>query len=105
MTMTPVMQTHIYLDDKGTPWVKRAGVSVKQVVQSLQQLEFNPEEVVRQFPYLKLSEVYAVLTYYFDHRSEIDAVLREDREYVAKARAETPEAPITKRLREMGKLP
>jgi uncharacterized protein (DUF433 family) len=105
MTMTPVLDTHIYLDEKGKPWVKRAGVSVKQVVVSLQQLEFKPDEVVRHFPYLMLSEVYAVLAYYCDHRSEIDAELREDKEYVAKARAEAVEAPVTKRLREMGKLP
>ena len=105
MTMTPVLETHIYLDEKGTPWVKRAGVSVKQVVESLQQMEFKPDEVVRNYPYLKLSEVYAVLTYYCDHRGAIDAEMREDREYVAKARAQAVEAPVTRRLREMGKLP
>jgi uncharacterized protein (DUF433 family) len=105
MTMTPVLDTHIYLDDTGAPWIKRAGVSVKQVVASLRQLEYKPEEVVRQFPYLKLSEVYAALTYYYDHRSEIDAVLLADREYIAKARAEHVEPPITRRLRKAGKLP
>ena len=105
MTMTPVLETHIFIDEKGTPWVKRAGVSVKQVVESLQQMDFKPDEVVRQYPFLKLAEVYAVLTYYCDHRSEIDTVLREDREFVAQAHAQAAEAPVTKRLREMGKLP
>ena len=107
MTLTPVMETHIYLDDRGVPWVKRAGVSVKQVVQSLQQAEFNPQDVVRHYPYLTLSEVHAALVYYYyyDHRSDIDAALAADQDYVAKAQAEYVEPPLTKRLREAGKLP
>src|SRR5208282_3577824 len=105
MTLTPVLETHIYLDDKGAAWVKRAGVSVKQVVESLQQVHFRPEDVVRQFPYLMLSEVCAVQAYYYDHRQEIDEVMRRDKEFVEALRAATPEAPATRRLREAGKLP
>ena len=100
MTMTPILETHIFLDDKGTAWVKRPGVSVKQVVESLQQLNYRPEEVVRHFPYLMLSEVHAVLSFYYDHRSEIDEAIRKGHEFVEHVRAETPESPATKRMRE-----
>ena len=105
MTMTPILETHVFLDEKGTAWVKRAGVSVKQVVESLQQVNFRPEEVVRHFPYLMLSEVCAVQAYYYDHRQEIDDAMRRDKKFVEAFRAATPEAPVTKRLREAGKLP
>ena len=33
----------------------------------------SPEEMVLHYPYLKLSEVHAAMTYYHDHRAEIDA--------------------------------
>ena len=105
MTMTPILETHVFLDEKGTAWVKRAGVSVKQIVESLHQAAYRPEEVVRQYPYLMLSEVHAVLSYYYDHRDEIDDQMRRDHEFAEALRAATPEAPITKRLREAGKLP
>ena len=100
MTMTPVLETHIYLDETGKAWVKRAGVSVKQVVVSLQQMNFRPEEVVRNFPYLMLSEVCAVQAYYYDHRQEIDDALLRDETFVEALRASTPEAPATQRVRE-----
>jgi uncharacterized protein (DUF433 family) len=100
MTMTPIIETHIFLDDEGAAWVKRAGVSVKQVVESLQQLNYRPEEVVRHFPYLMLSEVHAVLSYYYDHRSEIDEAMRKGNEFAEQVRAQTPEAPATQRARE-----
>ena len=97
MVLTPILETHIFLDDKGSAWVKRAGVSVKQVVESLQQVEFQPQEVVRQFPYLMLLEVHAVLSYYYDHRTEIDDQMRRDHEFAEAMRAATPESPATKR--------
>jgi hypothetical protein len=39
---------------------------------------------------LTLSEVYAALAYYFDHREEIDQRLREDEDFVATLRQQTP---------------
>jgi len=105
MTLMPIEDAHISVDEKGVPWVRRAGVSVKQVVASLKDCGFQAEEVVRQFPYLKISEVYSVLAYYHDHREEIELVLQKDREFADKLRAQTPEAPVTTRLRQAGKLP
>jgi uncharacterized protein (DUF433 family) len=103
MTLTPVKETHVYLDEKGDAWIKRAGVKVRQVVESLQQLDYRPEEVVRHFPYLTLSEVTAALTYYYDHRDEMDATIKRLREFAEKMQAETPEHPATKRIREARK--
>ena len=100
MTMTPVLETHIYRDEAGQAWVKRAGVSVKQVVVSLQQMSFRPEEVVRNFPYLMLSEVCAVQTFYHDHRQEIDEALLRDGTFVEAMRVSTPQAQATQRVRE-----
>src|SRR5262245_4693909 len=33
---------------------------------------WSAEEIVRQYPYLNLAEVHAALTYFFDHRQEIE---------------------------------
>jgi uncharacterized protein (DUF433 family) len=37
----------------------------------------SPEEIVRDYPHLSLADVHAALTYYFDHREEIDRHLRD----------------------------
>lgn len=37
-----------------------------------------PEDIVRHYPYLTLAEVHAAMTYYHDHRDEIDAEIRSE---------------------------
>jgi uncharacterized protein (DUF433 family) len=32
----------------------------------------TPEELVREFPHLTLAQVYDALSYYYDHKEEID---------------------------------
>ena len=40
----------------------------------------GPEEIVRHYPYLTLAEVHAAMTYYHDHRDEIDAEIQAELE-------------------------
>ena len=39
---------------------------------------WSAEEIVRQYPYLTLAEVHAALTYFFDHRNEIEEELEAE---------------------------
>ena len=48
----------------------------------------SPEEIAQDFPVLRLGDVYAVVTYYLRHRSEVDAYLRERRTRAGVLRAE-----------------
>jgi uncharacterized protein (DUF433 family) len=38
----------------------------------------GPEDVVRHYPYLKLAEVHAAMSYYHDHQEEIDAEIQAE---------------------------
>ena len=42
----------------------------------------SPDEIVGMFPGITLADVHAALTYYFDHREEIEADLRQDEQTV-----------------------
>ena len=105
MTMMPVLETHIYLDDKGRACVKRAGVKVREIIETLAAYKCTHEELISHFPNLKLSEVHAALSYYYDHREEIDSAIRAGNEFAAEFLAKNPESPLTKRLRSEGKIP
>ncbi len=44
----------------------------------------SPERVLEQYPILKLSQVYAAIAFYLDHKAEIDAYLeKSEREFEA----------------------
>ena len=41
----------------------------------------SADEIVADFPQLSLAEVYAALSYYHDHREQVDQDIREDNEF------------------------
>jgi uncharacterized protein (DUF433 family) len=47
-----------------------------------------PEEIAEQFTTLQLSDIYAAITYYLNHRSEVDEYLRRRHERREKVRQE-----------------
>lgn len=46
----------------------------------------TPEEIVQDFPVLRLDDVYAVVTWYLRHRGEVEEYLREREEQAAEVR-------------------
>lgn len=47
----------------------------------------SPEEIREQYPTVCLGDIYAVLTYYIRHQSDVDAYLRERERVGAEVRA------------------
>jgi len=61
---------------------------------------WSAEEIVRQYPYLNLSEIHAALAYYHDHESEIDAeIAMESAANHQDSPGDTP--PVVARLRRL----
>jgi uncharacterized protein (DUF433 family) len=48
----------------------------------------SPEEIVLQYPTLKLADVYSAIAYYLCHQAEIDTFLEEERRKASELRAE-----------------
>lgn len=75
----------------------RTGVAM--IVVDNQGRGWSAEEIVRQYPYLSLAEVHAALTYYHDHRDEIDREIETEAAEVERLRQSAPESPLLRRLR------
>jgi hypothetical protein len=50
----------------------------------------SPDEIVSAYPSLTLSDVYAALAYYHDHRADIDADIKADDEHWAEIERQNP---------------
>jgi uncharacterized protein (DUF433 family) len=61
---------------------------------------WSAEEIVRQYPYLTLGEVHAALTYFFDHREEIEDELVAEYRDVEEWKKLHPTPPLLVRLKE-----
>ena len=61
---------------------------------------WSAEEIARQYPYLNLAEVHAAMTYYFDHREEIEDELISEYRDVENWKKAHPTLPLLLRLKE-----
>jgi len=77
MPVLPI--THIASDPThrgGKPRIQAAGITVQYIVEDIQQ-GMTPDEMVEAFD-LTLGQIYAALSYYYDHKDEIDRSIAED---------------------------
>ena len=49
-------------------------------------MNYTPDEIVNAHPHLKLEQVHAALSYYYEHQAEIDNKIKEDEKFVEKLR-------------------
>jgi uncharacterized protein (DUF433 family) len=107
--MTPIVATHIHLDDQGRAWIDDSNVKVIEVVLDKLAHNSSPEEMHAQYPHLSLAQIHAALAYYYDHKAEFDAEIdRGLREYdlaLAEQRGSARHQQLMEKLRALDPLP
>lgn len=68
--------TPITINADGVALVGGTRVSLDVVILAFKQ-GATPEEIMQQYPVLELPDIYAVIAYYLQARSEVDAYLKE----------------------------
>src|SRR5438094_7196109 len=92
-TVVPAIANHIEITPGvcgGKPRIAGHRIKVQHVAVWHERMGLSPDEIVSQHPGLHLADVYAALTYYYDHREEIDADIREGEEFADRLRAGAP---------------
>jgi uncharacterized protein (DUF433 family) len=67
---------------RGKPRIKGTGITVQNIVEDTAS-GLTPEYISEQFG-LTLGQVYAALSYYYDHKDEIDRAIEADKSELAK---------------------
>lgn len=71
----------------GEPILVGTRFPVRSVVEYVLRQGMTPEELVREWDHLSLAQVHDALSYYYDHRSEIEGHVRRHRRALARRRA------------------
>jgi uncharacterized protein (DUF433 family) len=87
------------LDETGTLRVGNTRVPIDTVVGAYESGS-TPEEIVLGFDTLQLADVYAVISYYLEHREEVQAYLDCRRQHGVEVRARFEERFPTNSIRE-----
>ena len=72
----------------GRPCIVGSGLRVMDIVMERQYGERDPEKIASLYE-ISASEVYAALSYYHNHKEEIDADIQEDDVFINLVKAET----------------
>lgn len=75
---------HPYVERKpgvcgGAPVIRGTRFPVRSVVSYVLRQGMTPEEMVRQWRHLTLAQVYAAISFYYDHKAEIDRDIRAEK--------------------------
>jgi uncharacterized protein (DUF433 family) len=73
----------------GKPRIAGRRITVQDVVTWHELLGKSVDEIAADYD-LSLAEIHAALTYYFDHREQIDGTMRESESLVESLRSQTP---------------
>ena len=61
----------------GKPVIRGTGFPVSAAVVYVLRQGMTPEELVKTFPHLTLAQIYDALSFYYDHREEMDPLVAE----------------------------
>ena len=85
MLTTPEQVKHPYIVIQqgycgGSPIIAGTKFPVRAVVNYVLKQGMTPEELLKEFSHLTLAQVYDALSYYYDHKTEIEHELSENTE-------------------------
>lgn len=86
----PVTHPHVWRKPGlcgGAPAIRGTRFPVRSVVVYVLRQGMTPEEMVREWPHLTLAQIYDALSYYYDHKRDIDAEIRRNEKAYARGRA------------------
>ncbi len=71
-----IQHTYITIDKKirgGEPVISGTGIRVLDIAIRYEIMGMTPEDITIALPHLNLSQVHDALSYYYDHKNEIDS--------------------------------
>ena len=78
MTVQPI--THIQRDERGVAWIAETNTKVIEVAAEHAAYGWEAEEIHAAHPHLALSQIHAALSFYYDHKSELDGQMQRQME-------------------------
>jgi uncharacterized protein (DUF433 family) len=64
---------HIRLDQDGAAYIRGTTIKVAELVMAQKTHDWRPEDLQVQYPYLRMSQIYAALAYYWDSQDTLES--------------------------------
>ena len=82
--------THVRRDERGVAWIADTNTKVIEVAMDHAAYGWDAEEIQAAHPDLSLAQIHAALSYYHDHKVELDGQMQRQLENHRRLRNEAP---------------
>jgi uncharacterized protein (DUF433 family) len=86
MVIEPI--THIQRDERGVAWIAGSNTKVLEVALDHAAYGWDAEEIHAAHPHLTLAQIHAALSFYHDHKGDLDAMMQQQLEEYHRLRDE-----------------
>lgn len=86
-----VEKSHIVRDEGicgGQPRISGTRLKVQHIIIEYERLGWTPDQICDAHRELNLADVHAAITYYYDHKEEIDEIIKKDEELISSLKKE-----------------
>ena len=87
-----LLQSTYIVQDKGIcggqPRIDGTRIKVQHIALEYERLGWSADQICDAHPGLTLAQVHAAVSYYYDHKAEIDKTIRKDEEFADRLREE-----------------
>jgi len=92
---------YVAINEDGIPIIKPTKTKIEYIVTERGSCRWSPQMQQEQHPYLILSQIHSALSYYFDHKAEIDRDIEEGERYVEEMMRVFGQNPMAEKLKAM----
>src|SRR5205809_2161997 len=87
MIVEPI--THIQRDERGVAWIADTNTKVIEVALDQVAYGWDAEEIHAAHPKLSLAQIHAALSYYYDHKADMDEQMKRQMDDYRRLRTDT----------------
>ena len=80
--------THIQRDERGVAWIGETNTKVIEIAAEHAAYGWEAEEIHAAHPHLALAQIHAALSFYYDHKSELDEQMQRQMASYQRLRSE-----------------
>ncbi len=102
--MSTVAYAHIEITPEGVPIISGTRTKVIEVALDRIAYHWDADEMHRQHPHLSLAQIYAAMTYYYDHLEEMNQEIERQLDGVAAFREKLEDSTVRIKLKQQGLL-
>ena len=92
---------HILMMKDGRAMIAGTRMKVEYIAAAANHQKLSPEEICKYWPALNMGQVHSALAYYYDHKEDVERLIKEGEEFVAEMRRQNEpfQSEFAKRLK------